>query len=368
MENEHIDVAVIGAGVVGLATACATAERGFSTCLLERRQRPGQDASTHNSGVIHAGIYYPTGSLKARLCVDGRDRLYAFCDRHDIPHARCGKLIVARSPPELTQLEALAARGRANGVDDLEVVDRAFLRRREPHVEGVAALWSPSSGIIEAEGLVRTLARLVMARDVALLQDAPVESGTPRANGIELRTPREAIMARAVVNAAGIHADDVSASLGGEALIIYPVRGEYAELAPAACRLVNGPVYPLPDASGHGLGVHLTRTTWGTVMLGPTARYQTDKEDQETNRLPLDTFYDAARTLVPALQRSDLRVGGTGIRARGAPATQTFADFRIERDTRLPRLIQVAGIDSPGLTACLAIGRMATALVEETLR
>lgn len=364
---EIIDVAIIGGGVAGLSTACVTAERGYSTCVLERYPRDGQGASTHNSGVIHAGIYYPADSLKARLCLEGRDRLYSFCSRHDIAHARCGKLIVARESKELPRLEALAARGRANGVDDLEVVDRKFLRCHEPHVEGIAAIWSPSSGIIEAEALVRTLARLATAQDVAMLRNTHVEGGADLSTGIELRTARETFVARAVVNAAGVHADDVSASLGGEAFAIYPVRGEYAELAPAACALVNGPVYPLPDASGHGLGVHLTRTTRGTVTLGPTACYQTDKEDHERNRLPLDAFYDAARSLVPKLQRSDLRAGGTGIRARGAPATETFVDFRIERDRRLPRLIQVAGIDSPGLTACLAIGRMAAALVEETL-
>ena len=364
---DWIDVAVVGGGVAGLATACETAARGRSACLLERRPRPGQEASTHNSGVLHAGIYYPAGSLKARLCVEGRERLYAFCRQHDVAHARCGKLIVAAEAGELPRLESLAARGRANGVDDLELVDRAFLRRREPHVRAVAALWSPSTGIVEAEGVVRTLARLATAAGVALLAGTAVEGGAPVPGGIELRTARETIRARAVVNAAGLYADEVSARLGGEPYTIHAVRGEYAELAPAARRLVNGPVYPLPFASGHGLGVHFTPTTWGTVTLGPTARYQAAKDDHESHRLPLDVFLDAARPLVPALRRDDLRPGGTGIRARGAPAEQTFSDFRIDRDRRVPRLVQVAGIDSPGLTACLAIGRAAADLVDAAL-
>ena len=364
---EWIDVAIVGGGVAGLATACETAARGRSTCLLERRPRPGQEASTHNSGVLHAGIYYPSGSRKARLCVDGRERLYAFCRRHEVPHARCGKLIVAAEAAEVPRLEALAARGRANGVDDLEIVDRAFLRRREPHVRGVAALWSPSTGIVEAEGVVRTLARLATEAGVALLAGTAVEGGAPIPGGVELRTPRETIRARAVVNAAGVHADEVSARLGGERFTIHAVRGEYAELAPGARRLVNGPVYPLPFASGHGLGVHFTPTTWRTVTLGPTARYQEAKDDHESDRLPLATFLDAARTLVPALRRDDLRPGGTGIRARGAPADQPFSDFRIGPDRHVPRLVHVAGIDSPGLTACLAIAREAAGLVDAAL-
>ncbi len=164
---------------------------------------------------------------------------------------------------------------------------------------------------------------------MALLAGTAVEGGSPVPGGVELRTPRETIRARAGVNAAGLYADKISARLGGERYTIYAVRGEYAELAPHARRLVNGPVYPLPFASGHGLGVHFTPTTWRTVTLGPTARYQAAKDDYESDRLPLDTFLDAARALVPALRRDDLQPGGTEIRARGAPAKQTFCDFRI---------------------------------------
>src|SRR4051794_12027446 len=165
----RIDVAVIGAGVTGLAAAGAIAERGHSTCVLERHPRPGLDTSTHNSGVIHAGIYYPAGTLKAKLCVDGRRLLYDFCGVHGVPHAKCGKLIVAHDDSEIAGLEALQRRGVANGVEGLALVDRAFIRQREPSVNAVAALWSPETGILNAEELVKALLKTAIDAGVAFL-------------------------------------------------------------------------------------------------------------------------------------------------------------------------------------------------------
>jgi L-2-hydroxyglutarate oxidase LhgO len=239
-----IDVAVIGAGVTGLAAARALVARGHSTCVLERHARAGLDTSTHNSGVIHAGIYYPPGSLKARLCVEGRRLMYAFCARYNVPHRQSGKLIVAHDDGEVRQLEALKVRGEENGVEGLELVDRAFIVAREPAVSGVAALWSPESGVVEAEALVKTLVTTGADAGAILLPGTRLIGADRHADGMELRTERESIRARTVVNAAGLYADDVSRLLGGETFTIYPCRGEYVELTPSKRSLVNALVYP----------------------------------------------------------------------------------------------------------------------------
>lgn len=351
-----VDVAVIGGGVTGLASAAALARRGASVCVLEREPRPGRATSTHNSGVIHAGLYYPTGSLKAALCIEGRDRLFEFCPAHKVPFARCGKLVVAADDHDVEALAALFAKARANGVTSVVEVDPAFVRAKEPNVRAVAALWSPDTGIVEAEALVKALEHECKRLDVALVVGSPLVGAESIAEGLALATPHERIVARSVVNAAGLYADVVSAQLGAQVFTIYPCRGEYAELAPARRSMVNGLVYPPPHASGAGLGVHLAKTTWGSVTLGPTIHYQESKDDYEGGRLPLEAFVEPAQRLLPWVTLKDLQPGGSGIRAKLHGPDNKFADFLIERDPVNSRVIQAAGIDSPGLTSCLAVG------------
>jgi L-2-hydroxyglutarate oxidase LhgO len=362
---EEIDVAIVGAGVTGLACADAIARRGASVCILERHPRPGLDTSTHNSGVVHAGLYHPPGALKTRLCVEGRQLLYEFCRRHAVPHVRCGKLIVASSDQETAGLEALRARGEANGVEELDLVDRAFIKRREPAVEAVAALFSPETGIVDAEGLVRALLASAQEADAIFLPGTALVAAGEAAGRIRMRTASETIAARQVVNAAGLHADEVSRLLSGEEFTIFPCRGEYAELAPSRRSLIRGLVYPLPDPTGHGVGVHLTRSTGGNVWVGPTARFQARKDDYEDSRLPLEAFVEPTQRILPGITLSDLRLSGSGIRPKLHPPGESFADFMIRRDLKNPLVIQAAGIESPGLTACLAIGRMVAELVED---
>ena len=357
-----MDVAVIGGGVTGLASALALASRGASVCLLEREGKTGRVTSTHNSGVIHAGLYYPTGSLKARLCIEGRDRLYDFCAKHHVPHRRCGKLVVAHDDHDAEQLITLKKKAHETGFTSVVEVDTAFVKDKEPHVFAVAALWSPETGIVEAEALVKTLERLCRELDVAVVVGSPLTGADTRPDGIELATPHERFVAATVVNASGLYADLVSAELGASAFRIHPCRGEYAELAPSKRNRVNGLVYPPPLASGAGLGVHLARTMWGSVTIGPTICYQQSRDDYESGRLALEDFVAPAQRLLPWVTLGDLQPGGSGIRAKLHGPDQKFADFLIERDPENPRVIQAAGIDSPGLTSCLAIGERVAAI------
>ena len=365
----EIDAVVIGGGVVGLACAAEIATTGRSVALLERHPRPGMETSTHNSGVLHAGIYYPTGTLKARLCVRGQQLLYEFCERHGVPHVRCGKLIVPSGRPgvedAIAELEALCALGNANGVPDLRMVDADFVRAREPHTRPTPALWSGTTGIVEAEALVRTLRRICESRGVMVVVGSPVVGGGQDGDALVVRTQAETMRAAMVLNCAGLYSDEISAMFGGEEFTIYPCRGEYVELAPSKRHLINGLIYPLPHKTGHGLGVHATKTTWGSVLLGPTATYQDRKDDYENNRLAVEEFVEPARALLPEIEPQDLRLAGSGIRAKLHPPSQAFADFLIRRDGRQPALVQVSGIDSPGLTSCLAIAEHVGRIVND---
>ncbi len=366
MSLTEIDVLVVGAGVTGLASSLHLAERGLSTCVIEARPRPGMEASTHNSGVIHAGLYYPPHSLKARLCLEGRDALYDFCGRHNVPHRRSGKLVVADDPAREAELEAIAANARANGAR-AELLARREIAAREPAIDAALALWSPDTGIVDASRLALALAGRAKAAGAVVLTDTAVVSALGSAGGYVIDTGREQIRAAVVVNAAGLFADEASRALGGDVFRVWACRGDYAELRKSAAARFSIPLYPMPEKSGHGLGVHFTPTTDGTVLLGPTSRYQDDKTDYESSRPPLAAFLEAARRLVPSIALEDLRDGGSGIRAKLHPEHESFADFMIRGDTIQTRLVHAAGIDSPGLTSCLAIGKMVADLVQERI-
>ncbi len=376
---DRANIVIIGGGVVGCAVARAVSERWSDVFLVEQMPRLGMGASTRNSGVIHSGIYYPPGSLKARLCVAGNRMLHEFCAAHNVPHRHCGKLVVAHDTKQITDLEHLAENGRANGVEGLRIVDRAAVRAREPHIEAAAALEVPSTGIVSAEDLIKTLARMATDHGANLLTRTRVVRLDRGADSVALtlvegddgdgaQPSEETIEARCVINCAGLYADEIAAMLGNLSYRIYPVRGEYCELVRAKSYLINNLVYPLPHADGLSLGVHLTRTLWGTVLVGPTADYVAEKNDYERNRLPIQEFVRRAKSMLPEIEAADLQLAYSGIRAKLVPPGHSgIADFVIARDANVPRAIQLIGIESPGLTSSLAIATHVVSLAAQIL-
>jgi glycerol-3-phosphate dehydrogenase len=376
--TDHANVVVVGGGVVGCAIARALSARWSDIFLLEALPKLGMGASSRNSGVIHSGLYYPPGSLKARHCLRGNQLTYEFCAAHQVPHRKIGKLVVASSSAESSELTALMENGRANGVEGLRIVERAAILAREPHVEGLQAIEVPSTGIVASEELVKAYARIATDQGANIVTHAKVERLEPLLHGIRVVSAAGEIETRCLVNSAGLFADELAAMLGSRMAQhrIYPVRGEYCELVRSKQNWVQGLVYPLPHPEGISLGVHLTKTLWGNVLLGPTARYIEDKNDYERDRQPVEEFARGARQLLPGLEPTDLVQAYSGIRAKlmpppgsrpaGAKKNGT-ADFIIQRDPQFPAVIHLIGIESPGLTSAPSIAEHVRDLVAEVL-
>ena len=374
---DQANIVIVGGGVVGCAIAYALSTRWDDVFLLEALPKIGMLTSTRNSGVIHSGIYYPPGSLKARHCVRGNQLTYEFCATNGVPHRKIGKIVVASSDAETNELTALMKNGCENGVEGLRIIDRAAIRAREPHVEGFCALEVPSTGILSSEDLVKAHARLAADRGAHILTNARVERLESVGGAIRVLSTVGEIEARCLVNSAGLFADEVAALLGSKMAQhrIYPVRGEYCELVREKQDLVRGLVYPLPHADGLSLGVHLTKTLWGSVLVGPTARYVGDKNDYERDRQPVEYFANLAKKLLPSITPSDFVPAYSGIRAKLVPPPGSsavsrvggIADFIIESDPDFPRAIHLIGMESPGLTSAPSIAEHVTRLVGEIL-
>ncbi len=372
---DQANVLIIGGGVIGCAIAREVSQRWQDVFLVEQFPKLGMATSTRNSGVIHSGIYYPKGSLKARHCVEGNRLTYEFCAKHNVPYRKTGKLVVAANANEEPELEALAQRGRDNGVEGLTIVGPKEIQAREPHIRGTAALDVPSTGIVSAEDLVRTHARLAADNGANIVPRAKVVALTPTPGAVRVDleigdedgVQKESIEARCVVNAAGLFADEVAAMLGNNSWKIYPVRGEYCEIRGTRSNLINSLVYPLPHHDGLSLGVHFTKTLWGTVLLGPTATYVDGKDNYERGRLPIHDFVESARTLLPEVEEADLQLGYSGLRPKLVPPTgKGIADFVITRDPAVPQAIHLVGMESPGLTAASSVAIHVSQLVDET--
>lgn len=365
------DVVVVGGGVVGLACAAALARAGREVLLLERRAGLAQETSSRNSEVIHAGLYYPVGSLKAELCRAGREALYARCARLGIPHRALGKLVVACEPGEVAALERLRALGEANGAPGLAMLTADELRAREPAVRGVAALWSPATGIVDSAALCASYAAEAEAHGAVLLLRAEVVALEPTAGGwrVEVASAdgeRSRAVCGAVVNAAGLASDAVAARAGfdveARGYRLHPCKGDYFSLSPAAPVRLSTLVYPLP--AGPGLGVHATLDLAGRIRFGPDAEY-VERAHYAVDPGKAQAFAEAVRRYLPSLRAEWLAPDQAGVRPRLARAGEPFRDFVVAEESAagFPGFVNCIGIESPGLTAAPAIAERVAALL-----
>jgi len=360
MSDFSCEVVVIGAGVVGLAVARALAQAGREVVVLEAAASIGTGISSRNSEVIHAGIYYPPGSLKARLCVAGKQQLYHYCRERQIPHKNCGKLIVATQNEQIATLEAIKARAEASGVLDVGFLDKAQITAREPEVAGVAALFSPSTGIIDSHAFMASLLGDMVQAGGQICYNAPVQRGDITDAGILLQVGGAepcAIRADYVVNAAGLYAIPLLQSLTGfppqHIPLGYYAKGSYFMLQ--GKNPFRHLVYPVPVAAG--LGVHATLDMGGQCRFGPDVEWVNNPEDYHVDPNRGTCFYAAVRAYWPGLPDNSLYPGYAGIRPKLQTPDGSAVDFMVQgqQTHQIPGLVNLLGIESPGLTAALAL-------------
>ncbi|MES1244273.1 MAG: L-2-hydroxyglutarate oxidase [Acidobacteriota bacterium] len=389
------DVAVVGGGLVGLATGMALADNGLQVAVLEAEERLASHQSGHNSGVIHSGLYYKPGSLKARLCVEGARSLVRFCEEEGVAWERCGKLVLATEAEEIPRLDELERRGKANGIAGLRRLRAEEIREIEPHAAGIAGLHVPETGIVDYKGVARGYGRRIEAKGGQVLTGARVTGVRRDGDRLVVETPRGTVACSRLVNCAGLQSDRVARLCGAEPDVrIVPFRGEYYEAVPEKRTLVRALIYPVPDPRFPFLGVHLTRMIDGGLEAGPNAVLALKREGYRWRdvsvRDALDTagwpgfwklagrfwkigayevwrslaksaFVRDLQRLVPDIRSEDLQRAGAGVRAQaldrdGAP----LDDFRI---VETERAVHILNAPSPGATASMAIGREVAGMV-----
>ena len=394
MSVDHADVAIIGAGIVGLATALRLLQRrpDLRVVLLEKEATVAAHQSGHNSGVLHAGLYYEPGSLKARLCREGKRDLEVYCAEHGVPIERTGKLVIALDESELKRLDELRERAIANEVSGLEEVGPERIRELEPHAVGIKALWSPGSGIVDFLEVARAFAADVVERGARIETNRAVESIEQRGDEMVIGTPRGELVARCIIACAGLQADRIAAMIGDtgpDGPVIIPFRGDYYTLTPEARHLVRGLIYPVPDPHFPFLGVHLTKHISGDVLAGPNAVLATAREGygradvawrdlSEALTYPgflrlarrfwrtgagemwrdwsKRSFLAGLRRYVPALSSQHLVFGPSGVRAQALMRDGSLVDDFLLGGS--DRVLHVYNAPSPAATSSLAIGRV----------
>ena len=360
----EIDVTVIGAGVIGLATAREIAQERKEVFVFEKNRTFGLETSSRNSEVIHAGIYYPEDSLKAKLCVEGKNLLYKLCDKHSIAYKKSGKIIVAADENEIRWLNELYEQGRKNGVDDLALLSRTEVKRLEPNIEARAGLLSPSSGILDSHNLLKFLYNQARERGVSFVFGTEVigveRTGARYKVQIKDRDGVSDVVARVILNCAGLNSDRIAQLAGIDVTIagyrLHYCKGEYFSLNSKYRNLVSRLVYPVPEQAGHG--IHWRQALDGRVLIGPSAHY-VEAIDYAVDETYKKYFYYSVKRFFPFVELGDLAPESAGIRPKLQGPGENFRDFVIahEEKTGFPGVINLIGIESPGLTATLAIAR-----------
>jgi len=347
-------VVVIGGGIVGCHIAYRFVKEGKGVFLLEKEKALGEHTSTRNSGVIHGGIYYPSGSLKARLCIRGRHLTYEFLRKHDIPHWKCGKIMVALVDAELKALEDLEKRGEENGVENLRLLDEDDVQKIEPRVRCLAALLSPETGILDMAAYMRTMGRVLIGSGVTIVKQCEVLSIDDHNT---LTTTRGEMEADMIINAGGLYSDSIARMCGLEGYEIVPNKGDYYNTTED---VIRGLVYPVPD-SPHTLGIHLTRTLGEETLIGPSAIRATDKDDYEI-RTPREEFEKGALAIIPDFNIQRIYPGYSGNRPKVYYKGELQMDFVIEKQEK--GRVHLMGIESPGLTAAPAIAEYVVKMIK----
>ena len=368
------DITIIGAGVIGLAIAARLASQDREVYVLEKNGTFGQETSSRQSGVIHSGIYYPEGSLKAKMCVAGNHILYELCKRYGIGHRRLGKLIVATSDEETAELQTLLERGQRNGAEGLRILSKDEIKKLEPNVTGVAAILSPSTGIIDAYALMKCFIAQAMDKGVQIAYQAKVVGIEKVADEykvtVEDSSGKFSFMTSIVINSAGLYCDKVAELAGIDinraGYKLYYCKGEYFSVGGGKNTLVKRLIYPVPPPEITGVGIHVTFDLDGRMRLGPSIQY-VDSIDYAVDYQHKQLFYDSVRKLLPSIEYDDLEPEMAGIRPKLQEPGGDAKDFviREESDKGLTGFINLIGIESPGLTASPAIAEYVESLIRE---
>ncbi|MFA6281674.1 MAG: NAD(P)/FAD-dependent oxidoreductase [Candidatus Omnitrophota bacterium] len=374
---EKVDIAIIGAGVVGLAIAERLSGANCSLYVLERNPCFGQETSSRNSEVIHAGIYYPTGSLKARLCVEGNRLLYELCVKNEIPHKKIGKFIVAINPEEEIELQKIFKKAQENGVDGLKIITEKELKKTEPNVSAKCAIYSPDTGILDSHSLMKYFEEKIKGNKAEIAYNCKVIGLSKISDGYEVAVKDVSgeifkFVARVVVNSAGLDSDTIAKMAGinieKQDYVLKYCKGQYFRVgSQKKCALVNRLVYPVPHENAAGLGVHVTKDLAGGLRLGPDTCYvNRNNFDYEVDILKKKDFLHSALKFLPFLKEEDLTSDTAGIRPKLQGDGEDFRDFVIKEESGIgfPGLINLIGIESPGLTSAPAIARYVKAILK----